>query len=74
MGPQKVLNDAKLIQDDQENHIDPFQISLVPLRSFRGPVFRKPPTGQEHFFAVSYSKPALTAPNVLVIGKGFQKE
>ena len=34
-------------------------ISLIPLRTFRGPLFPKPVTGQELFFAVSYSKTAL---------------
>ena len=29
------------------------------IRSFRGILFHKPVTGQELFFAVSYSKPAL---------------
>ena len=36
-------------------------ISLVPFRTFRGPLFPKPVTGQELFLAVSYSKPALAA-------------
>jgi hypothetical protein len=35
------------------------RISLVPIRSFRGPLFPKPVTGQELFFAVSYRKAAL---------------
>ena len=35
------------------------RISLVPFRTFRGPLFPKPVTGQELFLAVSYSKPAL---------------
>ena len=35
------------------------RISLESFRSFRGPLFRKPVTGQELFFSVSYSKPAL---------------
>ena len=35
------------------------KISLESFRSFRGPLFLKPVTGQELFFAVSYSKPAL---------------
>ena len=34
-------------------------ISLESFRSFRGPLFRKTATGQELFFAVSYSKLAL---------------
>ena len=36
------------------------RINLVPFRASRGPLFPKPVTGQELFFAVSYSKPALT--------------
>ena len=36
-----------------------FRISLVPFRTFRGPLFPKPVTGKELFLAVSYSKPAL---------------
>ena len=32
---------------------------MVPFRTFRGPLFPKPVTSQELFFAVSYSKPAL---------------
>jgi accessory gene regulator protein AgrB len=35
-------------------------ISLVPFRTFRGPLFPKPVTGQELFLVVSYSKPALS--------------
>ena len=35
------------------------KISLESFRSFRGPLFHKPVTGQEFFFNVSYSKPAL---------------
>jgi hypothetical protein len=34
---------------------------LVPFRTFRGPLFPKPVTGQELFLAVSYSKPALAS-------------
>ena len=33
---------------------------MVPFRTFRGPLFPKPVTGQELFFAVSYSKLVLT--------------
>ena len=32
---------------------------LESFRSFRGPLLHKPLTGQELFFAISYSKPAL---------------
>ena len=49
MGPPKDLNGAKLILDDQENHLDPFSISLVTLKSFRDLLFHKPVTGQELF-------------------------
>ena len=59
-GPLKVLNGTKLILDDHGNNLDSFRISLESFRSFiRGPLLLKPVTGQELFFAVSYSKPAL---------------
>ena len=35
------------------------RISLVPFRTFRGPLFPKPVTGQELFLTISYSKLAL---------------
>ena len=57
--PDQILNSIKLILDDQENHLDSYTISLELFRSFRGPLFRKPVTGQELFFPVFYSKPAL---------------
>ena len=60
-GLLKILNGIKLILDGQENHFDSYTISLESFRSFRGLLFHKPVTGQEFFFAVSYSKPALTA-------------
>ena len=60
MGPLKDSNGVKLTLDDQENHFDPYTISLESFRSFGGPLIRKPVTGQELFFDVSYSKPALT--------------
>ena len=59
-GPQKVLNGTKLILDDHSNNLDSFRIRLESFRSFVGPLLLKPVTGQELFFAVSYSKPALT--------------
>ena len=62
-GPLKVLNGTKLILDDHGNNLDSFRISLESFRSFRGPLLCKLATGQELFFAVSYSKPAL-APNI----------
>ena len=58
-GPLKVLNGTKLILDDHGNNLDSFRISLESIRSFRGPLLHKPVTGQELFFVVSYSKPAL---------------
>ena len=36
----------------------------LPFRTFRGPLYPKPVTGQELFFAVSYSKPALVHPTL----------
>jgi hypothetical protein len=58
-GPLKVLNGTKVILDDHGNNFDSIRISLESFRSFRGPLLYKPVTGQELFFAVSYSKPAL---------------
>ena len=55
----KVLNVTKLILDDDVNNLDSFRISLEFFRYFRGPLLLKPVIGQELFFAVSYSKPAL---------------
>ena len=57
--PLKVLNGTKLILDDHGNNSDSFRISLESFRSFRGPILNKPVTGQELFFAIFYSKPAL---------------
>ena len=51
----KVLNGAKLMLDYHENNLDSFIITLESFRSFLKPV-----TGQELFFAVSYTKPALS--------------
>ena len=48
-GPLKILNGIKLILDDQGNHLDSYTISLELFRSFRGPLFHKPVTGQELF-------------------------
>ena len=48
-GPLKILNGIKLILDGQGNHLDSYTISLESFRSFRGPLFRKPVTGQELF-------------------------
>ena len=58
-GPLKILSGIKLILDGQGNHLDSHKISLKSFKSFRGPLFRKPVTGQEPFFAVFYSKLAL---------------
>ena len=58
-GPLMALNGTKLIFDDHGNKVDSFRISLESFRSFKGPLLHKPVTGQELFFAVSYSKPAL---------------
>ena len=79
MGPLKILNGIKLILDDQGNHLDSYAISLESFRSFRGPLFRKPVTGQELFFAVSYSKPALVflsyfGINIRFPARFFEKE
>ena len=40
-GLLKILNDIKLILDDQGNHLDSYTISLKSFRSFRGPLFPK---------------------------------
>ena len=48
-GHLKILNGIKLILDDQGNHLDSYTITLESIRSFRGPLFRKPVTGQELF-------------------------
>jgi hypothetical protein len=58
-GPLKILNGIKFILDDQVYHLDSYTISFESFRSFKGPLFRKPITSQELFFAVSYSKPVL---------------
>ena len=59
----KNLKDSKLILNESE--VIPMIISLVPFRTFRGPLFPKPVTGQELFLAVPYRKPALNAYVVL---------
>ena len=53
---------TKLILDDHGNNLDSFSINLESFGSFRVPILIKPVTGQELFFAVSYSKPALFKP------------
>ena len=57
----KVVNPIRLILDDQGNHLESYTISLESFRSPSEVPKRKPVTGQELFFAVSYSKPALRA-------------
>ena len=52
----KDLKDSKLILNDSKLFPYSSMISLVPFRTFRGPLFPKPVTGQELFFAISYSK------------------
>ena len=63
----KVLNGTKLILDDQDNHLDSFRINLESFKSFRGPLFYKPVTGQVLFFLLGIKKQAL----VIIIS--FQK-
>ena len=58
-GPLKNLKDSKLILNESKIFPWSSRISLVPLRTFKGPLFQKPVTDQELFFALSYSKPAL---------------
>ena len=58
-GTMMILDGTKLILDDHRNNLDSIRSSLESSRSFRGPLPHKPVTGQELFFVVSYSKPAL---------------
>ena len=58
-GPLKDLKDSRLILNESKLFPWSSRISLVPFRTFRGPLFPKPVTGQELFLAVSYSKPTL---------------
>ena len=58
-GPLKELKDSKLILKESKLFPWSSRFSLVPFRTFRGPLFPKPVTGQELFLAVSYSKPVL---------------
>ena len=58
-GPLKDLKDSKLILNESKLFPWSSRVSLVPFRTFTGPLFPKPVTGQELFFAVSYSKLAL---------------
>ena len=58
-GPLKDLNDSKLIVYESKWFPWSTRMNFIPFRSFRGPLLHKPVIGQELFFAVSYSKPAL---------------
>ena len=58
-GPLKDLKGSKLILNVSKLFPWSSRISLVPFRTFRGPLFPKPVPCQELFFAVSYSKLAL---------------
>ena len=58
-GPLMDPNDSKLIAYESKWFPWSSRINFIPFRIFRGPLFHKPVTGQELFFAVSYSKPAL---------------
>ena len=59
LGSRGPLKDLKQILNESKLFLGSSRISLVPFRTLRGPLFPKPVTGQELFFAVSYSKPAL---------------
>ena len=48
-GPLKDLKDSKLILNESKLFPWSSRISLVPFRTFRGPLFPKPVTGQELF-------------------------
>ena len=67
-GPLKVLNGTKLILDNHRKNLESFIINLESFSSIRGPLHLKPVTGQELFFAVSYSKPALKQCCSLLLG------
>ena len=58
-GPLKDLKDSKLILNESKLFPWSSRINLMPFRIFWGPLFYKPVTGQELFYAVCYSKPAL---------------
>ena len=49
-GPLKDLKDFKLILNESNVFQWSSRISLVPFKTFRGPLFPKPVTGQELFF------------------------
>ena len=60
MGHLKDLKDSKLILNESKLFPWSSRICLVPFRTFRGPLFPKPVTGQRLFLAVSHSKLALS--------------
>ena len=55
----KVSLESKLSVNESKLFPWSSRIILIPFRTFRGPLFSKPVTGQELFLVVSYSKPAL---------------
>ena len=58
-GPLKDLKDSKLILNESKLFPLSSRVSLVPFRTFRGPLFPKLVTGQELLCAVSNSRPSL---------------
>ena len=54
------MKDSKLILSESQLFPWSSRISLVPFRTFSGPLFCKPVTSQELFWAISYRKLALT--------------
>ena len=56
----KVSLESKLSVNESKLFPWSSRFILIPFRTFRGPLFSKPVTGQELFLTVSYSKPALT--------------
>ena len=49
IGDLKDLNDSKLIVNESKWFPWSSRINSIPFRIFRGPLFHKPVTGQEHF-------------------------
>ena len=58
-GLLKDLKDSKLILNESKLFPWSSRISLIPFWTFKGPLFPKAVIGQDLFFAISYSKPAL---------------
>ena len=58
-GPLKILNGIKLILDDQGESLKLIYNQFGIIQVLQSSPILKPVTGQEFFFAVSYSKPAL---------------